>query len=657
MTANIVFDMPGVVEGEECQEESSDDLDPAVQFLSERFIELEQVLVDSLGQQQHAFMEELVGLLANGGIIHESQGTAEVEADVFSDVSFSPLISPATSPRHGKRAASRQGSEASARQSSKAIQEAEERELPDLHLPICKFSPLISPATSPRHCRKASSRQGSKASARHSNRDVTSVCPQYALDSPDAEFYFPDATTPSFQVQAHACEATTPFYTKRGSRLSDTAAVQQWSHAMEGDGLHSRSQWRIVNHCRGVLRARGFEQMIALLIVFNSCSVAARADYGVRFPTQATPMYMNVFERLCTAIFTIELLVRLVAEGRHFFSCRNRHMKWNLLDAVLVVGGLGEELLETTLDVTVDASFVRLVRFLRLVRIMRLVRVMRFFQDLRNMVSGILVSIKPLVWALVLLTMIAFMFSIFILEMVGTEILTATRTNNLESVAGLQLHFGGIFETLYSLYKAITGGISWGEQAIHLVNITPWLGLAFCVYVAFSVICVMNIVTGIFVENSSKLSMRDEGTLLMELMDSESKWIEEMSSIYNVLSGGAVEVSKSQFEIGMRDFGIQAKLKKLGVDMDSYALRGIFDIIDFDKSGWLSLEEFLLGIRMLHGNAKSIDIAKLLYDNITIKAELRQITTKLKHRKGPGVKAREHRGPTVRSRSAWRSFW
>eukprot|EP00928_Gymnodinium_smaydae_P031908 TRINITY_DN23264_c0_g2_i1.p1 TRINITY_DN23264_c0_g2~~TRINITY_DN23264_c0_g2_i1.p1 ORF type:complete len:598 (+),score=57.58 TRINITY_DN23264_c0_g2_i1:71-1795(+) len=466
---------------------------------------------------------------------------------------------------------------------------------------------------------------------------VTSISPLPPLGGtstqPPVECSLP-ARTPSLQ-------AILPETSRRTSRLSDTVAVQDWNRAMEGDGLHMQSSWRIVNFCRGILRARGFEQFIALLIVINSCSVAAQADLKVRYSTQATPAFLLIFETMCTVIFTFELLVRVVAEGRQFVSCRNRHLKWNMLDTLLVTSGLGEELLEHSWDMTVDTSFVRVVRFLRLIRIMRIVRVMRFFQDLRNMVSGILVSIKPLLWAMVLLTMIAFMFAIFILEMVSTEITAATAMNNVDTVTQLQLHFGGIVTTIYSLYKAITGGADWGDQASYLVDITPWLGGAFCVYVAFSVICVMNIVTGIFVENSSKLSMKDESTLIMELMESESKWMDEMSSVYDVMRGDSDEVTKSQFENGMMDFGIQARMKKLGVDADSYAIIGLFDLLDFDRSGSLKFEEFVLGVKMLHGNAKSIDIAKLLYDNIVIKDDLRQIISKLDDCADPRLADRE----------------
>merc|ERR1712117_16387 len=68
-----------------------------------------------------------------------------------------------------------------------------------------------------------------------------------------------------------------------------------------------------------------------------------------------------------------------------------------------------------------DISIMRTLRIFRLVRVFRIIRGARFFNDLRTMVSGIISSMKLLVWALLLLLIIEFVFAVSVLEFVSLE--------------------------------------------------------------------------------------------------------------------------------------------------------------------------------------------------------------------------------------------
>eukprot|EP00972_Heterocapsa_arctica_P063649 9392685-Heterocapsa_arctica.AAC.1 len=57
-----------------------------------------------------------------------------------------------------------------------------------------------------------------------------------------------------------------------------------------------------------------------------------------------------------------------------------------------------------------------------MVRAVRIFRVLKVFRDLRVMVSGIMSSAKPLLWALVLLFLIIFIFTVTLLPFVTEEI-------------------------------------------------------------------------------------------------------------------------------------------------------------------------------------------------------------------------------------------
>jgi len=56
---------------------------------------------------------------------------------------------------------------------------------------------------------------------------------------------------------------------------------------------------------------------------------------------------------------------------------------------------------------------------------------------------------------------------------------------------------------------------------------------------------------------------------------------------------------------------VETALKNCGIDLSKMTLRNVWEILDFDNSGDIEIEEFTLGLQQLHGDAKSIDIARL----------------------------------------------
>eukprot|EP00928_Gymnodinium_smaydae_P061105 TRINITY_DN4521_c0_g1_i3.p1 TRINITY_DN4521_c0_g1~~TRINITY_DN4521_c0_g1_i3.p1 ORF type:complete len:640 (+),score=74.85 TRINITY_DN4521_c0_g1_i3:202-1920(+) len=405
---------------------------------------------------------------------------------------------------------------------------------------------------------------------------------------------------------------------------SEVQNLQRWSGVIEGDGINEESSSNLVNWSRNLLKNRWFDYLIAFLISVNSYIVAADADWAVQKPTTPKPEAFRAIDIAITGMFSIELTIRIIAEGKRFVSIHNRHLRWNVLDFFFVTSAVVDEICRQLAFVIVDVSFIRIVRVFRLVRVVRIVRVVRFFKDLRIMIASVVRSIQSLVWALLLLVMLAFMFATFILEFVATEIQALEADGDERRIAILKFHFGSLWTTMFTLFKAITNGVDWGEPAAALIEISPFLGLMFALYVAFATMCVMNIIIGIFVENSSMSALKDEQTLLLECLDEKNHWQDEVLKLFNQL-GGNDWITYKEFESRITDLNVQARIRKLGLEVEPHAMLGLFDILDYDRTGFLSKEDFVLGLRMLHGNAKSIDIARLLHDNGRIRHELKEI--------------------------------
>jgi hypothetical protein len=196
---------------------------------------------------------------------------------------------------------------------------------------------------------------------------------------------------------------------------------------------------------------------------------------------------------------------------------------------------------------------------------------------------------------------------------------------------------------------SINGGIDWNEVAAPLINVTPFLGLAFCLYIALAVLCVLNIVTGVFVENANQITARDEENVLMEELTSRKEFSENVAMIFHRNEGGTMQATYEDFRRHISDPRISRFFEDLGVDIGRENIQGFFELLDFDGNGILDLEEFVVGLQKIHGKARSIDVAHVLHDIKSLNREVADLKTMMqdayRHDRGTSGLPRSPQGP------------
>jgi hypothetical protein len=225
-------------------------------------------------------------------------------------------------------------------------------------------------------------------------------------------------------------------------------------------------------------------------------------------------------------------------------------------------------------------------------------------------------SLISLVWAVVLLVMILFVIGIFITQVVtnfrkdlGEE---QSSSVDIEDQNALVENFGSLQDTMYSLYKAVTGGDDWGYFAELLFNISPIMGVLFCLYVAFAVFAVLNVVTGVFVDNALKANSHDADMIIMEQTEARKKHIDEVKSIFKKADSDASgKLNLDEFKKHVGNPYVQAYFRQLDIDMEGSKGDSLFNLLDFDSNGFIDIEEFIFGCGHLKGYARSLDLARM----------------------------------------------
>jgi len=347
-----------------------------------------------------------------------------------------------------------------------------------------------------------------------------------------------------------------------------------------------------------------FQAAIGCCIVLNAISIGVQSNYAISNVAEELPVIFRFIERFFFFVFTTEFLLRLLAYGRSFFTVPE--WRWNIFDLVIVVLMVVEEMTAVALDTGAaksNFSFMRVMRVLRLVRIIRLVRLLRFVQELRTMVCSIASSLKSLCWTLVLLLLMMYVVGVYITQLIADQ--GFEDPTILDTSEDLYRYYGSLPRSVLSLYQAMTGGVDWDDLLVPLsVKISPWLSILFSIYIAFAVLALMNVVTGVFVESA----------LLTAKEDREEDVMAQVRRLFDVADEDqSGTVTWAEFEQALNDPN-KRKLFKV-MDVDPSEARGLFVLMDTANAGEVSVEEFMQGCLRLRGPARAIDLATVMYYN------------------------------------------
>jgi len=301
-----------------------------------------------------------------------------------------------------------------------------------------------------------------------------------------------------------------------------------------------------------------------------------------------------------TCFFAGELLIRLCAQRLYFFV-KPRVWKWHLFDAVLVAISIAQEIFENV----PNWSFARLLRIFRLVRVMRLLRVFRQFRELRKMTLSILACIVSLTWAVVLLLVINFVFSLIFMQGAASH-LEGNENIDSELLSGLKKWYPNLGRTMFSLLLAITGGTDWLLIAKPLMSIHWLYEVAFTFYILFVVIGVVNVLTGVFLENAAEIGDRE--LVIHSQVAAWESFAHEMTESFG--ERGADEdgyVSRSALLEHLSSRDMVAYLEAHNLDIHSAS--ELIGLIDNGDTGRVRLVDFVAGMFKLRGFATQVHVS------------------------------------------------
>jgi Ca2+-binding EF-hand superfamily protein len=215
-------------------------------------------------------------------------------------------------------------------------------------------------------------------------------------------------------------------------------------------------------------------------------------------------------------------------------------------------------------------------------------------------------TLKHLVWSLVLLMMLIYVFALLFARAMLDSI--DSLTPDVQEVG--VMYWGDLFASAMTLFQSVTGGLSWIDCLKALRAISPVLELVFVLYITITCLAVLNVITGTFCQSAMAAAESDPDLIAATLMVKKEKDEQLMYKLFHQIDhDGSGKISYTELKTVLEDYHIRATFATLGLDgQDAWTL---FRLLDADRTDMIDVAEFINGCKRLSGVASTLDIAKL----------------------------------------------
>merc|ERR1712136_375299 len=154
---------------------------------------------------------------------------------------------------------------------------------------------------------------------------------------------------------------------------------------------------------------------------------------------------------------------------------------------------------------------------------------------------------------------------------------------------------------------AITGGVSWWEIMEPILVVGPVTGLILVFFVVLSVLAVLNIITGIFVNDAIEKARSDHELLVAREIEQNLDVRRQLKNVFKRLDThhrGCL--SLNDFCEQMEDREVQAIFSLMGVEVTD--AKAFFQLLDVDNTELVELDEFVMGCMRFKSKSSQVSM-------------------------------------------------
>eukprot|EP00931_Biecheleriopsis_adriatica_P037084 TRINITY_DN21289_c0_g1_i2.p1 TRINITY_DN21289_c0_g1~~TRINITY_DN21289_c0_g1_i2.p1 ORF type:complete len:264 (+),score=46.76 TRINITY_DN21289_c0_g1_i2:3-794(+) len=244
-------------------------------------------------------------------------------------------------------------------------------------------------------------------------------------------------------------------------------------------------------------------------------------------------------------------------------------------------------------------------------------------------------TVRSLAWTMLLLILIFYAFGVGFTQVItdycrDAAIDATGDFNALPSCtsAAMTFYWGSLPASMLTPFMAVTAGINWESCLTPLRDASIPSAIAFLFYIVFTVLALLNVVTGIFCHSAIEAAAADKDIAAMSQLENQKKYAATIRSMFAEIDEDDEDgITLDELEEALRDEEFCAYLESIEISTsDAWTL---FRLMDSDKSGNLDLEELVSGCMSLRGQASAMQVAKVSMEQGTMRRSLKNMDKRL----------------------------
>jgi len=318
----------------------------------------------------------------------------------------------------------------------------------------------------------------------------------------------------------------------------------------------------------------------------------------------------NVLDFGFTAFFVVELIFRVCASGRKFFSSG-----FDILDAVVVPLTALDTFILSPLRVAessnINVSTLRTLRIFRMVRTLRVVRTLSRFRQLRVLWNTILASLKSLGSSMV--TMCIFMLVLALFMTQSLHYFIVDDSESIEAREWVNKAYGDGIKSLWTVF-ALTFSGCWPNYVAPIVEHVSWVyALVFVFYVSCVVFAMTRIVAALFLKETLHQANEDADAVIKERAQEIRNLEENLFGLFKASDkDGNGLLTEDEICRVLNSDRIKLWLGRLGIDAADPA--ALFKMLDTTGEKVITWDAFVYGLKRIKGEARAQDLIPLVND-------------------------------------------
>jgi len=240
-----------------------------------------------------------------------------------------------------------------------------------------------------------------------------------------------------------------------------------------------------------------FNSVVYILIILSGfCAI---------FHNEFQHIIPQYFDEIVNTLFTIEIVLRILAERKHWYCFFYKFSNW--IDIIIVAGGWW------LLSIVSSNIFVlgRTARLIRMIRLMRFMRIYTKMESINRIIESFGKSLFTMMAALILL-----LFQIVIFSVIGRELF------------GESIHFANIYESSFSLFKVLTLS-DWitilNDAKSNSIVCEKLVKVYFILFIITGTMIILNLFVGVIVQSIIQRTNMIDSSLTTRRSDDLMKYV------------------------------------------------------------------------------------------------------------------------------------